>query len=249
MAAKKKKAKKRSPAVVPKKPIKKKKAKGIVKRASATADLIRRAETAFIKDENGQGVDWHFHNGDFEKYVSIDTFRSWSKKGNWIKRRIEYWESIQTRLLDHLSDKILDQKIQQLGELHEVKDAVAEYLKPLRDPKTNKILKDEKTGLPKFAVDLPPYDRLVKAFLELDNRIALRTGEATERIDVDVNEAKNQNEGRRLLSQDEASNLMRITPEEAQQMARQIVMSRSEHLQDDVIDAEFEVEDGDDEKL
>lgn len=207
-----------------------------------TAQLIRKAEAEFIKDEEGRSVDWHFQNGEWEKYIAIDTFRAWSKKYKWVSRRIEYWENIQTRLLNHLADKILDQKFKELGQLQELKEAVAVMLKPLSD-EDGKILIDER-GLPQFAVDLPPYDRLVKAFLELDQRIALRTGDVTQRIEISNDEAaESKPTERRLLSSEEAATFMSISPEQARSMARQLLMERNEHLEDDVIDAEYE--DGD----
>jgi hypothetical protein len=252
VATKKKKATKRVPAKPARKPARKpvKKAlakvakkKSTKKRNSLTAELIRRAETTFLKDEEAHSVDWHFKEGDYEKYVSLDTFRSWSTKFRWVPRRIEYWEGIQQRLLNHLADQILDQKIKELGAMTEVKDTIVELLQPLKDS-NGKIQRDPATRLPKFAVDLPPYDRLVKAFLDLDMRIGLRTGEATSRIDT-VGHKADADAGttRQLLSPEESSGLMKITPDEAKSLARKLLMERNEHLEDDVIDAEYEVTD------
>ena len=229
MAAKKKKKKKRSPSGA------------LVKTAFlSTSALQRKAEADFIKDEDSNGVDWHYRNGDpdYTQYIAIDTFRSWAKKGGWVQKRIQYWRVIQERLLSHLADKLLEKKITELGEMQVVRDAIVERLMPKRDPKTGDVLRDD-DGLPEFSLELPSYEKMAKVWLDLDLRMGIRTGEAVGRIGE-------REEGASVLPRaiDPVTSVMAIDESEAQMLARKLLLSRNAHLEDeDVIDVEAEVED------
>lgn len=212
-------------------------AKGKVKaRYLSSAELRRTAEADFLKDPDSSSIDWHFNNGEYIKYVAIDTFRGWAKKGEWVKRRISYWEGIQDRLLAHLADKILDQKLAELEDMQEVRDALVKMLKPLRDQTTGKIIVDEVTGLPKFAVELPPFDRLAKAFLDIDLRIGLRTGDVTSRIES-INSGSSE-VGALARPTDPVVHVMSLSKTEAEKMARGLLTDRNQDLESDIIDVE-----------
>jgi hypothetical protein len=210
----------------------------------SSAEIRRTAEADFLKDADSKSVDWHYKNGNYAKHVAIDTYRSWAKKGEWVKKRIAYWAGIQERLLSHMADKILERKLAELGEMQEVKDALVQMLKPLRDPKTGKIKIDPNTNLPMFAVELPPFDRLTKAFLDLDLRIGLRTGDVTNRIET-VNEATRSEGGSVMATAtDPVSHLMTISKVEAEKLARRLLLERNKGLGDGIIDVESETDDG-----
>lgn len=202
-----------------------------------TADLRRRAEREFLQDADGRSVDWHFENGDYGKAISIHTFRAWAKEDSWVERRIEYWKRIQDRLLEHLSDRLLQERIAELQTMQEIRGAIVEVLMPLRD-KDGHILRDPTTGLPKFGLEMPTYDRAVKAFLDLDLRIGLRTGDVTDRVEaVGVKD--------RSLLDDPVAQAVVLTKDEAQLMARKLLLARHSHLKDDTIEVEAEAEDDD----
>ena len=222
--------KKRKPGVVPK--IRK---VGKVRSITlASADIKRQAEEDYITDPNSNGIDWHYRRDDrsYTKACAIDTFRHWAKVGKWADRRVEYWEEIQTRLLAHIQDQLLQQRIKEVEDLHEIKSAVGEYLVPLRDDDGD-IVRNE-NGLPKFGLEMPPLDKLVKVFLDLDLRIGLKTGDVTNRTET-VNDKGDLSGGhsRRLLStKDPVSALMSIQPNEAKLMARQLLLDRNKSLEE-----------------
>ncbi len=201
-------------------------------------EVIRQSEVAFLQDPDGQTIEWHWKNGVACKYVSLATFHNWAQSGKWIDRRIEYWRQIQDRLLDNLSDKILDQRIAELKDMKAVRDAIVEMLQPMQD-KNGNILRDE-AGLPKFHVTLPPYDRLVRAFIELDTRMGVKGGDVTDRIAIVDGRASRTT----VVTGGRAQELLKLTTEEAQHLARQLLLKRNNRLHDeDVID--MEEEDGD----
>lgn len=204
-------------------------------RSPGSADLRRRAERDFLQDADGRSIDWHFERGEFAKYISVHTFRAWAKEDGWDGRRVEYWKRIQARLLEHLSDRLLQERIAELKTMREIRGAIVEVLMPLRDEK-GEILRDEVTKLPKFGLELPTYDRVVKAFLDLDLRIGLRTGDVTDRVE-------SVGSGERSIIDDPVAQTVILTPAEAQLMARKLLMARHSHLKEDAIDMEEEDED------
>lgn len=211
------------------------------RRPTGIADVRRRAEREFLQDADGHTVDWHFENGGYKKYISIHAFRLWAQHDEWVTRRVDYWNRIQARLLDHLSDRLLQERIAELKTMREIRGAITEVLMPLRDQKTGEILRNPETGLPKFALELPTYDRVVKAFLELDLRIGLRTGDVTDRVEA-------VGAGERSLLDDPVAQNVKLTTEEARLMARRLLLARHAHLKDDQA-IDVEAEDGDDEAL
>ena len=211
------------------------------KRYIESADLRMRAERDYIRDPDGNGSEWHYKHGGFDKYISLATFQSWHNTGNWASKRVEYWRRIQDRLLDHLADKILDARIRELGDMKIVSDAIVEMLMPLRDEK-GEVRRDPVTKQPLFAVPLPPYDRLVKAYLDLDMRMGLRTGDVTDRVAVTdgrVSRVPITVEGTPVVTDKP------VTPQEAQMLARQLLLSRHASLQGDADAIDVESEDGD----
>lgn len=212
----------------------------------STAHALRlRAEREYIQDADSNSAEWHWEHGGYGKVVSVHTFVAWAKADNWAQNRKEYWRRIQERLLAHISDKILARRKDELEELGEVREAVLEMLQPMRDNKTGKIKRNETTGLPMFHVDLPPYDRLVKVYLDLDDRIEERTRDLVHRATSIEGGPSSAEAGSPLLPS--GSNL-KLSRTEAQELARQLVMKRNaERLKtgdEGAIDVESE--DGDD---
>lgn len=215
------------------------------KRYIESSDLRMRAERDYIRDPDGNGAEWHYKQGGYDKYVALVTFQAWHNVGNWASRRVEYWRRIQDRLLDHLSDKLLDARIRELGDMKIVSDAIVEMLMPLRNAK-GEVMRDPVTKMPLFSVPLPPYDRLVKAYLDLDMRMGLRTGDVTERIAISdggrLGREVPVEGGTAVVLSAEKS----VTNAEAQMLARQLLLSRHASLQaqDEAIDVEAEDGDG-----
>lgn len=221
-------AKRRRPTRIEAKPEKKAKPMYL-----SRAQVRRQAEVAFVKDPDNHTQEWHFENGGYRKYISFSLYKGWVYNDKWVDKRVQYWRNIQNRVLSHLADKILDKKLEELNEMQIVRDALVETLMPLRD-EDGKVIRDKKTGMPKFAIELPPYDKLMKAFLDLDLRIGLRTGEATSRIDTT---------GGSLGTPDPVASLVKLSKPEAEMLARNLLEARNKQL------IETEAEEDDDEDL
>jgi hypothetical protein len=187
----------------------------------AGPELRRLAEEDYITDADGNSVEYHWKREDrpYRKAVSPDTFYQWARKGKWHKRRVLYWRHIQRRLLSHLQDKILEQKVKDLETLIEIRSAVSEHLVPIRDEDGN-IDRDDR-GLPKFSTALPSFDRLVKSFLDLDERIALKSGDVTSR-----SETINANDPAASVP----TGIGTIRPEEARILARKFLLEQDNAL-------------------
>ncbi len=204
-----------------------------------SSEVKRQSEVAFVQDPDGNTSEWHWQNGIAHKYVSLSQYNKWVGDGGWISRRVEYWRQIQDRLLDNLSDKILEQRIAELKDMKQVRDAIVEMLQPIQDKEGN-VVRDAVTGLPQFHVALPPYDRLVRAFIELDTRMGVKGGDVTDRIAIVDGRASRTT----MVTGGRAQELLKLTTEEAQHLARQLLLKRNNRLRDeDVID--MEEEDGD----
>lgn len=204
-----------------------------------SSDIRRQAEEDYITDPDSNSIDWHYKRDDrsYKKACAIDTFRHWAKAGKWSERRIQYWEEIQKRLLAHIQDRLLDQRIKEVEDLHTIKSAVGEYLNPLIDD-DGEVIRNEETGLPKFGVEMPSLDKLVKVYLDLDLRIALKTGDVTNRTETVTANGEEGPRGRLLNSGDPVSNLMNIQPHEAKALARKLLLDRNARLDEDIIDME-----------
>jgi hypothetical protein len=214
------------------------------RRYFGAAELRRRAERDYIADADANGVEWHWEHGEYANYVALKTFRQWAADGDWHQQRLAYWRSIQDRLLNEMADKILKSQVAELGDMIEVKNVIVEMLTPFKQ--ADGSIKRDKFGLPVFKVEVPSYDKLVKAYLDLDQRIGLRTGDVTERVSVAVAP-----DGTREIKVKPSlgTTVTSITEDEARMLARQLLLARNPELAgSEVIDAEIENDDGEESK-
>ena len=83
-----------------------------------------------------------------------------------------------------MADEFLRRRLRDLEQLETTLEAFSKYLEPLKDKKTQKILLDKKTGLPKFALEIPSMDKFITAYLKMHERVMLLRGEATTRTEA-----------------------------------------------------------------
>jgi hypothetical protein len=156
----------------------------VARRGSQRKSSLRQlAAIDFVADPDSNSVDWHWKRSDrdYRRVVPHRTFRSWSLLDKWAERRGAFWADVEARVLSQWRERIVAQRFREIEELTQVRTHLAGYLRPLQ--KNGKILLDAKTGLPRFALKLPPFHQFVRMFLELDSQLMQKRGEATTRAD------------------------------------------------------------------
>lgn len=153
----------------------------------AKSGLVLRnmAATDYITDPDGRSVRYHYERPDRNyRVVAWATFREWSTADDWHGSRIRHWEAIEVRVRETHADEIYKRKVRDLDVIEEQLDLYRLFLQPLKDPRTGEELIDEKTGLPKLALELPRLDRFVTAYLKLHERGMLLRGDAIHRAEI-----------------------------------------------------------------
>lgn len=203
--------------------------------------LKRQAEVEFITDPEERSVDWHYYRDDrdYTDVVSVETFRKWAQKRRWVEKRKKFWEDVEADTLEKLKDKIVKQRVVELRKMESARSYMEEYLFPVSDSDGN-VMRDEATGLPVYGLDLPSYDRFVKMWLELDDRIAMKRGEVKTRTEM-------MDDGSRkvsVTSLDPAGSIKQMTRSDIRGLAKAMIAKKQEK---EVIDVAAEEEDGGDE--
>ncbi len=169
------------------------KQRAVSRRGSARKSSLRQlAAIDFVVDPDSKSVDWHWRRADrdYQRVVPWKTFETWSRVDRWTARREAFWSDVEARVLVQWRERMVAQRFREIEELTEVRAHLAGYLRPLR--KKGEIVLDGETGLPKFALKLPPFDRFVRMFLDLDSQLAQKRGEATARADESVQQKRDQ---------------------------------------------------------
>lgn len=206
------------------------------------AEMRKHAGVDYITDPDGRSLDYHYNRDDrtYKKKISIETFRKWSMMDKWPARRDQYWSEIEIRTLEGLQDKILQMRLEELGELTESRNYMAEYLQPLRDEDGNvrrHPTHDEhgnphpQAGLPMFPLELPRFDRFIKALLDLDERVMLKRGEAITRTETVGAKTRV-----KTTALDPVGSLMNLTPAEAKRLAQNLLRQRMGERYEGVLD-------------
>lgn len=225
LKATKKPAKKRTPRPVELSPIEVETPDGKIVTVTV-ASIKAQAEYRYLFDTDNRGATWH-HETYWKDLVSVHTFIKWSKEGRWAEKREELWQEIESRTLAHLTDEILAARIAELKEMTENRNAMMEYMTPLRD-EYGEIKRHapgtKYEGLPMFPLELPRMDYFMRAVLEWDRQVMLKRGEAVTRTET-------LGDGRSRVSvtaMDPVGSLMSVTPEEARNLAKSLMRARYE---------------------
>ncbi len=147
--------------------------------------LRRMAATDFLADPDGHSTRWHYERKDraYAETIAWRTFEEWAINDKWVQRRVGYWEEIERRVQEHMADEFLRRRLADLEKFESRLEALDELLNPLRDPVTGIMLRDEKTHMPMFALELPSMDKFATMYLKLHERVLLLRGEATARTE------------------------------------------------------------------
>jgi len=216
---------------------------------SASAEMRRYAGLDYITDPEGRSVDWHWgrDDRDYKKSVALVTFKRWGVGDKWVNRREEFWAEIEARTLDGLQDAILRQRLVELTAMTKARSYMSEYMMPLTD-EAGEVrrypMRDENgephpyAGLPQYALDLPKFDKMLKAILDLDERVMLKRGEAITRTE-NIGGTRSKVTTTTI---DPVGSLMNITPEEARHMAKQLLRQRMGERYDGLLVEDIENE-------
>jgi hypothetical protein len=147
--------------------------------------LRNQAATDFIVDDQGRSIRWHYERTDrlYSKVIAYRTFEQWANIDKWSERRVEFWQQMEQRVIAHYADKVFRQRLVEMSKLEELIDVYEPYLLPMRDPKTDEVIIDKETNLPKFALKMPNLDKFAEMYLKIHERLMLLRGEAINRSD------------------------------------------------------------------
>ena len=212
------------------------KGSAITRASGRHVELRRHAGVDYITDPDGRSIVHHFTRDDreYRDQVSERQFRQWSTEDKWADRREQYWNEIETRMLDSLQDQILRVRFKELGEMQEDRSHLVEYMRPLRDKNGTVIRHEvghEHEGLPKFPLKMPSMDRFIKSILDLDERIMLKRGEAITRTETIGSKTKVT-----ATALDPVGSLMNLTREEARKLAQNLLRDRMGDRYEGVLD-------------
>jgi hypothetical protein len=218
------------------------------------SEIVQQAGIDYITDPESKSVEWWWSNDTrpYKRHCTLETFRTWSKDNEWVARRERFWVEIEERVLQQKQHAIILQRFKEIDLLTEGSDAMREYLLPLRDPH-GKIKRHAEvhengkpnllSGLPMFPLELPTFEKFVKAYIDVDHLLMLKRGEATAR-----NESMPTTSDRNkpLTALDPVSQRVAMTKEDIRALARYMLRRRQPELQDfdieNVIDAEVAAE-------
>ena len=211
----------------------------IEKRSTYTvraAEIRRQAAQDFITDPDGRKVEDLWNRGDrpYRDMVTLGTFQRWATEDDWLPRRERFWLEVEQRVYEQMGHKIALQRFQEVEELTTASNAMAEYLRPLVDRGTGMpqrhpdMLQNGQpnplAGLPVFPLELPPMDKFIKSFVDVQKLLMLKRGEVTARSE----ERKVPTGGGAL---DPVSREVPWTPSDIRALARKALELRQPELQ------------------
>lgn len=140
--------------------------------------LRRQARTDFVVDPDGHSVRWHWEREDrmYREWVNFSTFAKWSVDDAWVTGRDRFWEEMEERVLAHAKDRALRQRIEDIERVSNLVNSFERFLHPLVDDDGKPLFDDN--GLPKLGLKLPPLDRMISAWLDLQERLMELRGQA-----------------------------------------------------------------------
>lgn len=205
-------------------------------------ELRRHAGVDYITDPDGKSIEWHWQREDreYSKSISLVQFNKWATQDGWVPRRDQFWTDIETRTLEGLGDKILQERLRELEVMTEARSYMTEYMMPLKDS-AGQVLRHPtmtksgevhpQAGLPVFPLELPRLDRFLKALLDLDERVMLKRGEAITRTETVGSKTK-----LTTTALDPVGSLVNISREEARRLAQHLLRQRMGDRYEGVLD-------------
>jgi hypothetical protein len=148
----------------------------------------------FVTDPDRRTATYHYHRPDrgYQKYVNYKTFAQWASDDEWVVRRDQFWNEISVRILEQQQEQLLALQQKEAEELMELRGLIMEHLQParkengevLRYPMKDQFGEDHPlANKPILPYPIRSYDKVIKAYLEVDERLMLRRGEVTARVE------------------------------------------------------------------
>jgi hypothetical protein len=222
--------------------------------------IRRQAAIDFITDPDEREVAHHFTRADrdYPKYIGKGEFMVWCQEDQWRARRSQFWDEIGERLLQRSQDQLLEAQRLEIEQLAQLREYLGEHLTPLLEEGTNKVRRypslDSKgkphplAGKPILPHGISSYDKAIKAFLEVDQRLMLKRGEVTDRTENAAEVGDGEQGAPGTSSLDPVTRSVKFSAAEVRAMSRQVLLMRQPELNQPLaIDVDGEADqDGDD---
>lgn len=214
----------------------------------------------YIIDSEKTSVEALYEREDrpYSKLVSLHTFKAWAYDDGWTPRRDEFWEAHEQRVYESMKDQLLRARLKEIESRTEERDAMSEYLRPLRDPDTGAIRRHPQTylhrikeedgsvrteerdhplaGLPVLPLEMPRFDQFVTAFVKFDQHLMVMRGDATSRTESITRTADGPSYQEDLLT---SAAGVQVDDDDIDAMARELLLRRQPELVN-AIDASWE---------
>jgi len=212
--------------------------------------LRRRAAQDYIMDPDQRSIEfWHTHpERDYETEVAFRTFREWAYNDGWTAKRTHLWEELEWRVHEAMKEKLYEQRLREIEARTQERDAMVEYLRPLRDedgaieryPMT--VTKDGKEephplrGLPVFPMPFKDMGDAVRSFVKFEQHLMVLRGESASRTEH-VTRSDPAKAGHLI---DPVATEAKISDDDIHAMSRALLRQRQPEL---ALEAEFSLED------
>lgn len=166
------------------------------------SDIRRQAAIEFITDEQARSIVFWYERADrpYRDLVSLSAFRQWAATDEWRQRRDAYWRELEDRILKERQKGQVIERLNEIERLSEDRDAMMEFLRPMRDENGNVLrypetyangLPHPMAGMPRYPLEMPRLDQMIRALIELDKHLMLKRGEAVSRTEETNSESDN----------------------------------------------------------
>lgn len=190
------------------------------------------ARTDFVMDPDKRSVLWHYQRADrpYSTMWAERTFREFATDDHWLEHREKFWRDVEARVWDLQREKVVAQKLAQLGKLTHVYEHAIEYLAPIVDADTGEVKRyapDHPTlaNLPMLPLEMPSYDKYVGAMVKLGQQLVLLRGEATSRTESVPTDGQH-------VTKDPVGASQTLSQDELRAIARLLVRRRQPELAD-----------------
>lgn len=186
----------------------------------------------YVTDPELRGRDATYRRPDrnYPEIVTQKRWRTWFEEDNWHEERELFWEQAQEKLLARMEERQVEQHFRELTDLGTIKENLIEYLMPIKDEDGN-VIRDEKTGLPKFPLELGRTDQVAKLYLAIQEREREYRGDLIHRTDIIARARREQAEKKESEAEgEERSRFGRLEQEHLSKLARMLLTSRNPKL-------------------
>jgi hypothetical protein len=137
-------------------------------------EAIRKAEVAFLTDHKQRTLEfwWDQYCRDL---CSLSDLRRRARRGRWIVRREEFWESVQQEILLKTKNRIVKDSVRELLEMQEVRQNLLELVSPT-------IVGGRKV----FRIQPSSYEGTVRALVSVDELVSAKRTAVLQTIEPDI---------------------------------------------------------------